>query len=74
MVDYVSAWKKRCYFHDIPDEVCKRLQNSGRVPSYKQISMCILKGDLNFYGLGFSRRESDLTMSIMEINNATRSP
>lgn len=56
---YVQGWEKRCYSDGIPDEVCQKLQNSMRVPSYKAIAECILKNDLLLKGLGFSGEVSE---------------
>ena len=62
----MRTWRDRCYNNDIPDEAPKKLEDSGRVPSYRRIAIAILKNDLNFHSLGFSRDESDLSLRLME--------
>lgn len=54
----MQAWKERCYFDDIPDEVTNLLISSGRVPSYKAIALCLLKNDMLLKGLGFEGKYS----------------
>lgn len=54
MKKYIGVWKARCYFDDLPDEVERNLEQSGRVPSYRHIAMQILRGDLKLHGLGFN--------------------
>jgi len=60
------VWESRCYSNGIPDEVSKKLQDSGRVPSYKAMAIAILNCDFNFHSLGFSRRESELSICVMK--------
>lgn len=50
---YVSAWRKRCYSNDIPDEVQRKVEASGRAPSYRAIAIAILRNDLMLKALGF---------------------
>jgi predicted phosphoadenosine phosphosulfate sulfurtransferase len=52
--EYVQAWKRRCYSVDIPDEVPRKVQSSGRAPSWKAIAIAILQNDLQLRQLGFS--------------------
>jgi predicted phosphoadenosine phosphosulfate sulfurtransferase len=68
---YVSQWEARCYQIGIPDEVPKRLADSGRVPSYKAIAMCILRNDLQLRALGFGRQESALVDAIYQAGKKT---
>ena len=53
-MEYVNAWRARCYSDDIPDEAPKKVMQSGRAPSYKAIAIALLKNDLHLYSLGFS--------------------
>ncbi len=66
-MEYVSTWRKRCYSNDIPDEVPRKVMQSGRAPSYKAIALAILKNDLHFYSLGFSRPLWDDTLAVVEM-------
>ena len=50
---YVRTWEARAYSEGIPDSVPDGLLNSGRVPSWKAVAMCILRNDLQLRGLGF---------------------
>lgn len=65
----MNKWKERCYFDDIPDEVSLGIQKSLRAPSYKAIAIAILNNDLNFLSLGFSRDETELSKSLIDIKN-----
>lgn len=60
--DYVSKWKTRCYSTDIPDEAPEQLSKLNRVPSYKAIAMAILRNDTAFHSIGFSRKETSLSV------------
>jgi len=51
-------WEERCYKEGIPDSVEPLLAGTGRVPSYKEISMAILRNDHTLKSLGFSGKES----------------
>ena len=65
MRQYVSAWRKRCYSNDIPDEVPRKVEASGRAPSYRAIAIAILRNDLTLKALGFGggdyERQKELT-------------
>jgi predicted phosphoadenosine phosphosulfate sulfurtransferase len=50
---YAKIWEDRCYSSGIPEEVPKKLADSGRVPSYKSIAIAFLKNDLKLRSLGF---------------------
>jgi predicted phosphoadenosine phosphosulfate sulfurtransferase len=43
----------------LPDDVSKKLADSGRVPSYKSIAMCLLKNDLKLLGIGYEAKTND---------------
>ena len=55
---YIQTWKNRCYSEDIPDNITDKLIQSGRVPSYKAITLAILKNDLTLKSLGFEGNKS----------------
>ena len=57
---YILSWRKRGYPDVIPDEAPIRLEQSGRVPSYRMICIAIMKNDLNLQYLGFSRPPCEL--------------
>ena len=63
--DYVGVWKARCYSDDIPNEVPPALERTNRAPSYKAVAMAILRNDLNFHSLGFSRSETELSRQLV---------
>ena len=56
--EYISKWQKRCYKDDIPDELPRKLQESGRAPSYRAIAEAILKNDLTLQSIGGKQKES----------------
>ncbi len=56
----------RCYSNGIPDEVSDTLMNSGRVPSYRAIALCLLKNDYHLRGIGFGRNESKVVNFFIE--------
>ena len=55
----MRVWEARCYSDGIPDEVPPKLAQSGRVPSYKQIAIAILRNDFVLKSLGFDGKMSD---------------
>jgi predicted phosphoadenosine phosphosulfate sulfurtransferase len=62
---FEALWENRCYSSGIPDEVPKKLYDSGRAPSYKAIAVAILKNDLKLRSLGFTYNDtSELTESL----------
>ena len=69
--DYLSKWKKQGYENGIPDEVPSILQQYNLAPSYKAICFAILKNDLAFISLGYSKPYSEIYNSIKkaEIEN-----
>lgn len=62
----MKAWRRRCYSTDIPDEVPKKVMQSGRAPSYKAIALAILRNDLHMYSLGFSTPSYERQLEIVE--------
>lgn len=69
----MRIWESRCYSDGIPDEVPARLSETGRVPNYKAIAMCILKNDLHLRALGFGRHESELVEQIYQMRREQES-
>lgn len=62
----MREWRKRCYSTDIPDEVPKKVMQSGRAPSYKAIALAILRNDLQMYVLGFSTPSYERQLEIVD--------
>jgi predicted phosphoadenosine phosphosulfate sulfurtransferase len=71
---YTKRWEARCYSDGIPDEVPRKLEQSGRLPSYRAIAMCILRNDLQLRGIGFSGEESQLVKDLRSIKKESESP
>jgi predicted phosphoadenosine phosphosulfate sulfurtransferase len=63
--DYIKTWRERCYKEDIPDEVPAKIAASMRAPSYRAIAVAILKNDHTLSTLGFSRKETELSETLM---------
>jgi predicted phosphoadenosine phosphosulfate sulfurtransferase len=63
--NYIQIWEGRCYANGIPDVVQKRLENSGRVPSYRSIAIAILKNDFTLKSLGFAQRETATSSALL---------
>lgn len=49
--NFVETWKKRDYEPDIPDEAPPRLEELGKVPSYRRVAVAILKNDIELLGV-----------------------
>jgi predicted phosphoadenosine phosphosulfate sulfurtransferase len=64
---YVRQWERKCYSTGIPQEAPRRLESSGRVPSYRLICMAILKNDIALTTLGMSRQNCDAYMALKKI-------
>lgn len=47
----MKTWINRCYFDGIPDEVPMKVMQSMRAPSYKAISLALLKNDIGLLGI-----------------------
>lgn len=47
--EFIYQWEDRCYKNGLPDEVPIGLKN--KVPSYKQIAICILNNNLKPLGI-----------------------
>ena len=46
---YIEEWERRCYKKGIPDEA--PIELAKKVPSYKQIAICILNNNLKPLGI-----------------------
>jgi predicted phosphoadenosine phosphosulfate sulfurtransferase len=46
---FINEWEKRCYKKGLPDEAPVELKD--KVPSYKQIALCILNNNLKPLGI-----------------------
>lgn len=55
---YLRWWSTRGYEKGIPDKVEVKLENKGKVPSWRKIVKTILKNDFWCKGLGFSPTKS----------------
>lgn len=53
--NYVSKWQCRGYPDGIPDEGPAKLEELGKVPSYRMIVKALLKNETHLESLGFSR-------------------
>ena len=69
---YVELWENRCYRSGIPDEAPRKLEASGRVPSYRQIAVAILNNDLKLHTLGMSDGDCPLADAIYWQNRRQR--
>ena len=56
--DSLNWWAKRGYENGIPDKVEVKLENNGKVPSWRKVCKTILKNDFWCKGLGFSPTKS----------------
>lgn len=52
---YVAKWKSRGYPDGIPDDAPRRLEEDGKVGTYRLICIAILKNDVTLQTLGYSR-------------------
>lgn len=62
---YVDTWENRCYFDGIPDDAPKEIFDM--VPSYKRITMAILKNDYPLKTLGFTPPVSEYYSMLKKI-------
>ena len=67
--EYISKWQSRCYKNGIPDELPRKLQDSGRAPSYRAIAEAILKNDMQLATIGGCRKQSRLADIILAEHN-----
>ena len=65
--NYIAQWEARGYHNGIPDEAPVRLEQLGKVPSYRQICMAILKNDTTLKSLGQARPKCQLYNELKRI-------
>jgi predicted phosphoadenosine phosphosulfate sulfurtransferase len=53
--EYETVWSNRCYLNGLPEELPKKIADSGRAPSWKAVAIALLQNDLHLYQLGFTR-------------------
>lgn len=56
IAQYVASWKRKGYPDGLPDEAPSRLEDLGKVGSYRLICIALVKNDKNLETLGFTRR------------------
>lgn len=67
IAQYVRMWERRGYRDGIPDEAPSRLEDLGKVPSYRLICIAIMKNEKNLETLGFSRKPCQIYMDLKRI-------
>lgn len=55
ILNYICSWESKGYGSGIPDEAPHRLEQLGKVPSYKLICKSILSNDVYLEKLGYSK-------------------
>lgn len=55
ILNYICSWENKGYGNGIPDEAPFRLEQLGKVPSYKLICKSILSNDIYLERLGYSK-------------------
>jgi predicted phosphoadenosine phosphosulfate sulfurtransferase len=68
--EYVKDWKQKCYENDIPDSVPNEIND--KVPSYKRITIAILKNDYALQTLGFTPKTSPYYTELKRIEIQNR--
>ena len=69
---FVSEWERRCYHGGIPDEACPRLEQFGKVPSYRRIVRAIIRNDITGKTLGFEQNRGNIYGAIKREEIAQR--
>lgn len=69
---YVLKWRSRGYPDDIPDEAPAKLEDFGKVPSYRMICKALLKNETHMESLGYAREPCDLYGELKRIELAKR--
>ena len=57
IINYIKMWEARCYRGGIPDKAPRRLEQLGRVPSYRRVCICIMKNDFSLSFLGYEKNK-----------------
>ena len=69
---YLNWWSKRGYPESIPDKVDVKVENKGKVPSWRKICKTLLKNDFWCKGLGFSPTKSSAYEKYMKSKSEQR--
>lgn len=69
---YLKWWSNRGYEEGIPDKVDKKLESTGRVPSWRKVVKTILKNDYWCKGLGFSPTKSSAYQQYVDLMKRRR--
>ena len=69
---YIASWKRKGYPQGLPDEAPVRLEELGKVPSYRAICIAIMKNDKALESLGFTRKPCSLYMELKREEIALR--
>lgn len=69
---YIKWWSKRGYENGIPDKVDRKLESSGRVPTWRKVVKTFLKNDYWCKGLGFSPTKSSAYQKYQELMKRRR--
>lgn len=64
---YIESWKRKGYPDGIPDEAPWRLEELGKVPSYRLICLALMKNDKALETLGLSRKPCEVYMDLKRI-------
>jgi predicted phosphoadenosine phosphosulfate sulfurtransferase len=70
---YVETWERRCYSGGIPDILHKKIEASGRAPSWRAIAIALLKNDSSFQSLGFQSKETKLSEDVYLMYQTSKS-
>ena len=52
---YIRSWEYKGYPDGMPDEALRRLEDAGRVGTYRLICIALMKNDKHLTTLGFAR-------------------
>lgn len=55
---YIETWEARCYSDGLPDSAPIKLERSYRVPSYRNLALCLMRNDTLLLGAGLSKPPS----------------
>jgi hypothetical protein len=69
---YESVWRNRGYQDGIPEEVPSELMLLNLAPSWKAVSIALLKNDICLYSLGFSVKKTEYYNMLKKIEIGQR--
>jgi predicted phosphoadenosine phosphosulfate sulfurtransferase len=69
---YLKWWSVRGYPEGIPDKVDRKLESTGRVPTWRKVVKVILKNDYWCKGLGFSPTKTSAYQRYVELMKRRR--